>query len=167
MFFLLAAEPKGWAHTQRIGWGTGNTGSSGSSGSSGSFLRRGARGKALANSPFFARALSVLLVFPVLPELGLKSVSGRAGGKGTHAKDLLGRTDENGQKRTETVNSAGVPGEWLSVAFRFPPLIPVRFRFFRRCREKGAFIRNPLGEEPMNMLAAAFLLINCRYFQKY
>ena len=64
-------------------------------------------------------------------------VSGRAEGMGTHAKDLLGRTDENGQKRTETVNSAGVRGEWLSVDFRFPPLIPVPFRSPRQSRRDG------------------------------
>ena len=104
---FFPAEPEGWAHTLRIGWGTGNTGGSGITGSSGSFLRRGARGKALANSPFFARSLSVLLVFPVLPELGLQSVPGRAEGMSTHANDRLGRTDENGQKRTETVIALG------------------------------------------------------------
>ena len=68
-----------------IGWGTGNTGITGSSGSSGSFLRRGARGKALAHSPFFARSLPVLLVFPVFPELGQKSVPGRAEETGSQA----------------------------------------------------------------------------------
>ena len=73
---FFPAEPEGWGHSQRIGWGTGNTGSSGITGSSGSFLRRGIRGKALANSPFFARSLPVLLVFPVLPELGQQSVPG-------------------------------------------------------------------------------------------
>ena len=76
---FFPAEPKGRARMPMIGWGTGNTGNTGNTGSSGYFLRRGARGKALANSPFFARALSVLLVFPVLPELGLQSVPGRAG----------------------------------------------------------------------------------------
>ena len=106
---FFPAEPGGWAHSQRIGWGTGNTGSSGITGSSGSFLRRGIRGKALANSPFFARSLPVLLVFPVLPELGLKSVPGRAGGRSALANDLLGRTDENGQKRFRTVNTPGCP----------------------------------------------------------
>ena len=54
------------------------------------WIRRGARGKALANSPFFARSLSVLLVFPVLPELGRQSVPGRAEGMGAHVKDWLG-----------------------------------------------------------------------------
>ena len=121
---FFPAEPEGWAHSQRIGWGTGNTGSSGITGSSGSFLRRGIRGKALANSPFFARSLSVLLVFPVLPELGLKSVPGRAGGMSALAKDWLGRTDENGQKRTETVIAPGCPengSPLLSVFHRWFP----------------------------------------------
>ena len=33
-----------------------------------------------------------------------------------------------------SVFCAGVPGEWHSVAFRFPPLIPVPFRFSRQSR---------------------------------
>ncbi len=58
------AEPKGWAHTQRICWGERT------------------------------------------------------------------KTDRNG-------NSAGVRGEWLSVAFRFPPFLSVPFRFSRQSREDG------------------------------
>ena len=108
-FPFFPAEPMGRAHSPRICWGTGNSGNSGITGSSGSFLRRDARGKALANSPFFARSLPVLLVFPVLPELGLQSVPGRAGGMSAHANDWLGRTDENGQKRFRTVFAPGCP----------------------------------------------------------
>ena len=47
---------------------------------------------------------------------------------GTLTNDRLGRTDENGQKRFRTENRAGMHGEWLSVAFRFPPFVSVRFR---------------------------------------
>ena len=202
---FFPAEPMGWAHTLMIGWGTGNTGSSGITGSAGSFLRRGIRGKSLVNSHFFARSLPVLLVFPVLPELGLKSVPGRAGGMSALANNWLGRyrvygvnggygvcaggargmalrcfpfstvdscslpfsrqSRKDGRARQGLAGElgilgllgllgalgvfcAGVPGEWHSVDFRFPPLIPVPFRSPRQSRNANDLPGN--RESPMS-----------------
>ncbi len=65
---------------------------------------------------------------------------------GAHANDWLGKTDENGQKRFRTENRAGMHGKWLSVAFRFPPLIPVPFRFFRQSRRDERTRQGLAGE---------------------
>ena len=69
----------------------------------------------------------------------------------THANDWLGNWEHWeywDYWELREFFCAGVRGEWLSVDFRFPPLIPVPFRFFRQSRNANDWLGN--WESPMS-----------------
>ena len=110
------------------------------------FFAPGCPGKIPCEQPFLCpRSLSTLSI-PSTPRTRAAKRSRQSRWDGRTRQGLAG---ENGRKRTETVQNggcAGVPGEWHSVDFRFPPLNPVPFRFSRQSRRDGRTRQGLAGE---------------------
>ena len=110
------------------------------------FFAPGCAGKSPCEQPFLCpRSLSTLSI-PSTPRTRAAKRFRQSRWDGRTHQGFAG---ENGRERTETVQNgeyAWVRGEWLSVDFRFPPLIPVPFRFSRQSRRDERTRQGLAGE---------------------